>query len=214
MDRAIFFASVRARLFGGALTSAQVEGMTTVLEECAARGVDDPRAVAYVLATAYHETGRTMRPVREIGRGRGRTYGRPDPQTGHVYDGRGYVQITWKANYRRLGERLGVDLVAAPDRALEPGVAAAILVVGMKEGLFSGRSLAQSFAATKTDWIGARRIVNGLDRAAAIARYARAFHDALAAAARPAPVAALTRRLAGVATRLRAITVKTRETPE
>lgn len=214
MDRAIFFASVRARLFGGALTPAQVEGMTTVLDECAARGVDDPRAVAYVLATAYHETGRAMRPVREIGRGGGRAYGRPDPQTGHVYDGRGYVQITWKANYRRLGDRLGVDLVAAPDRALEPGVAAAILVVGMKEGLFSGRSLAQSFGATKTDWIGARRIVNGLDRAAAIAGYARAFHDALAAAARPAPVAALARRLAGVATRLRAITVKTRETPE
>ncbi|QLP98426.1 MAG: hypothetical protein HZY79_15070 [Rhodoblastus sp.] len=186
MDRAIFFASVRARLFGGALTPAQVDGMTSVLDECAARGLGDPRAVAYVLATAYHETGRRMRPVREIGGGGSRAYARPDPRTGQVYDGRGYVQITWKANYRRLGDRLGVDLVSDPDRALEPGVAAAILVVGMKEGLFSGHALSEYFGAANADWVGARRVVNGLDRAVAIAAYARAFHDALLKAARGA----------------------------
>jgi putative chitinase len=189
MDRAIFFARARARLFDGALTQAQVEGMSLILDECAARGVLDKRATAYVLATAYHETGRRMRPVREIGRGRGRAYGAPDPATGHVYDGRGFVQITWKANYARLGARLGVDLVADPDRALDPRIAAAILVVGMAEGLFSGRRLADAFGA-RTDWIGARRIVNGLDRAADIARYGRAFHKALTMAARGAPLPA------------------------
>lgn len=183
MDRAIFFANVRARLYGGALTRSQTDGLSLILEECAARGVADLRQTAYVLATAYHETGRRMQPLREIGRGRGRAYGVPDPQTGHVYDGRGLVQITWKANYRRLGARLGLDLVADPDRCLDPKIAAAILVVGMQEGLFSGRALSDAFRPDATDWVGARRIVNGLDRAAEIAAYARAFHAALTAAA-------------------------------
>lgn len=190
MDRAIFFAKARARPFEGALTPSQIDGLTAILDECAAREVRDPREIAYVLATAFHETGRAMRPVREIGRGTGRPYGAPDPRTGRVYDGRGYVQITWRSNYQRLGDRLGVDLVGDPDRALEPKIAAAILVVGMKEGLFSGRRLADAFTTGKTDWIGARRIVNGRDRAAAVAAYARAFHAALTAAQARAPAAA------------------------
>lgn len=187
MNDAMFFATLRARLFGGALTQAQVDGTNAILTEARTRGLIDPRQLAYVLATAYHETGRAMRPVREIGKGKGRAYGLPDPATGQTYYGRGYVQITWKANYERLGRRLGVDLVAAPDRALEPGIAAAILIVGMREGLFTGKSLDDCFAAGRSDWTGARRIVNGLDRADEIAAHARAFHAALIAAATPAP---------------------------
>ena len=187
MDRAIFFASVRTRLFGGALTQAQTDGLTLILDECAARAVSDARQIAYVLATAYHETGRRMQPLREIGRGGGRAYGAPDPQTGHVYYGRGYVQITWKGNYQRLGARLGLDLVNRPDRALEPPIAAAILVLGMSEGLFTGRALSHAFGPDRSDWTGARRIVNGSDRAAEIAAFARQFHAALRAA-QPTPL--------------------------
>lgn len=186
MNRAIFFASVRARLFGGALTQSQTDGLSLILDECDARHLSDPRWIAYILATAFHETGRRMRPLREIGRGAGRPYGVPDKASGLVYYGRGFVQITWKANYQRLGARLGIDLASDPDRALDPKTAAAILIVGMREGLFSGRALSDSFRADKTDWVGARRIVNGLDRAAEIASYARAFHAALTAAT-PAP---------------------------
>jgi predicted chitinase len=188
MNDAIFFASVRSRLFGGALTKPQVDGINAILAEANTRGLADPRQLAYVLATAYHETGRAMAPVREIGKGRGRAYGVADPKTGQTYYGRGYVQITWKTNYERLGRRLGVDLVAAPDRALEPRLAAAILIVGMREGLFTGKTLDDCFDAARSDWSGARRIVNGLDRADEIAAHARAFHVALiAAAAAPAP---------------------------
>jgi predicted chitinase len=187
MKRAIFFATVRARLFGGRLTQAQVEGLETLLDAAKRHGVVERRQIAYVLATAYHETGRAMRPVREIGQGRGRAYGQADAATGEVYYGRGYVQITWKANYARLGARLGVDLVANPDRALDPRIAADILMVGMAEGLFTGRSLATFLGIDKTDWRGARRIVNGLDRADDIAEYARAFDAALANASVPNP---------------------------
>ncbi|MBK9083536.1 MAG: hypothetical protein IPL88_16350 [Rhizobiales bacterium] len=182
LDRAIFFAAVRARPFGGRLKRFQVEGLNVLLEAARRRGVDDPRRLAYVLATVHHETAATMQPIREIGRGRGKSYGAADPETGKAYYGRGYVQLTWKANYRRLGDRLGLDLVADPDRALAPGVAAAILFEGMTHGLFTGRRLDDFFDAGRADWVGARRIVNGTDRAAAIADLARAYHAALVAA--------------------------------
>ncbi|TOE35570.1 hypothetical protein CGJ43_25525, partial [Vibrio parahaemolyticus] len=55
--------------------------------------------LAYVLATTYHETGHTMKPIEEWGKGQGRPYGEPDPETGQTYYGRGYVQLTWLANY-------------------------------------------------------------------------------------------------------------------
>lgn len=185
IDRTRFFATVRARPFGGRLRRGQVQGLEWLLDAGEARGVVDERQLAYVLGTAFHETAATMRPIREIGCGRGRAYGKRDPQTGKTYYGRGYVQITWKANYARLGERLGVDLVAEPDRALEPGIAAAILYEGMTQGLFTGRRLAEFFDGARADWEGARRIVNGTDRAGLVADHARAFHAALVASRRP-----------------------------
>lgn len=83
-----------------------------------------------------------MQPIREYGRGRGRAYGARDRQTGHAYFGRGYVQLTWKANYALAGGKLGLDLVANPDLALDPGAAARILFLGMAEGWFTGKRLA------------------------------------------------------------------------
>ncbi len=184
-DRAIFFAAARRRPFANRLKQFQVDGLNALLDEAARRGLVDPRQLAYVLATAHHETAATMQPIREIGRGAGRAYGARDPQTGKVYYGRGYVQLTWRENYRRLGDLLGVDLVADPDRALEPRLAAAILFEGMTRGLFTGRALGEFFTASRCDWRGARRIVNGTDRAEAIAELARSYHTALDAAALP-----------------------------
>mgnify|MGYP001766787317 CR=1 FL=1 len=174
------FDAVRARF--GALSQAQVDGINAIIDVWEARGLTDPRWLAYILATAWHETGRTMQPVREIGRGNGRAYGIPDQKTGRVYYGRGLVQITWKTNYERLGKRLGLDLVNNPDRALEPAISARILVIGMEEGLFTGKRLADYFSDGAASWVNARRIVNGLDRAEMIAAYARKFHDAISSA--------------------------------
>jgi putative chitinase len=62
IDRAAFFAAVRASPFGGRLTQPQVDGMEAML----ATGGTLPRAhLGYALATAFHETGRTMQPVVE-----------------------------------------------------------------------------------------------------------------------------------------------------
>lgn len=175
INRPYFFASVRASLFGGRLRQGQVDGCEQLLGyPCA-----DDRRRAYILATAFHETGRRMQPVREVGRGKGKLYGLPDPETGETYYGRGLVQITWKRNYDKMGEHLGVDLVHAPDKALELAIAVPSLYDGMHLGMFTGKSLGQYITPTKTDFVNARRVVNGLDRARIIARYAEQFHAAI-----------------------------------
>ena len=69
--------------------------------------------------------------------------------------------------------------MADPGRAMEMAVAVAILFAGMEKGLFTGRKLGDYFTAGRADWINARRIINGLDRAADVAAYGRCFHRAL-----------------------------------
>ncbi len=183
-DRRLFFDAVREPVFG-TLGSAAVAGCEAILAEGERRQMFDTRPLAYILATAFWETARSMQPVREIGRGRGKPYGTADPETHQTYYGRGFVQLTWKANYAAMGEVCGLDLVAAPDHALKPDVAIIILFEGMERGLFTGRKLADFFGAKRTDWVGARRIINGQDRAETIAGYADHFDVAL----RQAPVA-------------------------
>src|SRR4051812_15033951 len=66
MDRTFFFDTVRHRLFKGNLTQPQVVGITAILDAWEERFADaDRRWLAYILATAYHETAYTMQPVRE-----------------------------------------------------------------------------------------------------------------------------------------------------
>jgi hypothetical protein len=165
-----------------------VDGLETLLDQGEKLG-DDQRWIAYVLATAHHETDHTMQPIREYGLGKGLDYGTPDPETGQTYYGRGYVQLTWKSNYKLMAERLNVDLVGDPDLALQPAVAAEIIYVGMTEGLFSGKKLAEFFNNDVSDWYNARRIVNGLDRAQKVAGYATAFYTAILKASASEPLA-------------------------
>lgn len=183
MDRRVFFESVRAQPFGGRLSQGQVDGLNAILDEWDKQPLLgpclDPRHVAYSLATVFHETGRVMLPVTEGGRGLGRAYGRRDPQTGAFYYGRGQVQLTWRANYARMGARLNVDLVWHPELALVPAIGARILIIGMSEGMFTGKTLAQYFYRGVSDPINARRIVNGTDRAELVAGYYAPFLDAV-----------------------------------
>ncbi len=179
MQRQDFYNYVREHVFPGHLSQGQVDGMEVLLDRGEKQGAD-PRFVAYVLATAFHETDHTMQPVREIGLGRGRPYGNPDPlPNGHIYYGRGYVQLTWRTNYQLMGERLGIALADDPDRALDPPIAAEIIYLGMTDGTFTGKKLADYFNADTSDWYNARRIVNGLDRAQLIAGYGLGFYRAM-----------------------------------
>ena len=127
MNLPAFFDSVRASIFNGSLSHKQVQGCEILLAAMQSRGWTDRRWFAYVLATTYHETAATMQPIAEYGKGKGKLYGKPDPITGQAYYGRGYVQLTWKENYARMGDRLGLPLVTDPDVALEVMPAARIL---------------------------------------------------------------------------------------
>lgn len=196
MDKPKFYASLRARnsgVFGTSLSQGQVNGCEALLKEAESEGTP-LRFLAYMLATAYHETSATMQPVREIGKGKGKEYGKPI--NGRTYYGRGYVQLTWLANYQRAAKELAIDLVRYPDDALEPDIAAAIMFRGMTEGWFTGKKLADYINLDKTDYINARRIVNGTDKAEKIAGYAEAFETALreggyaSQAPKPKPVVA------------------------
>lgn len=192
-----FFAYARNLPFGGKLTQQQVDGTTSIIESYQNKSrKKDARHLAYILATAFHETGGRMVPVREGFAKNDRDarkrvskyrYSLPDPATGHVYYGRGHVQLTWADNYKRMGNILGVDLYSNPDLALDPDISADILVEGMMQGLskkgdFTGKSVEDYFNATKDDPIGARKIVNGTDKAGLIADYHKAFLSALQAA--------------------------------
>lgn len=181
VDRKAFFDGWR-RVFG-ALRQGQVDGINALLAEMESSDWSDPRWFAYVLATVYHETGRSMMPLREFGRGEGHPYGEPDPETGQAYYGRGQVQLTWRENYRKLGERLKLPLETDPDLALRLDVSASICVEGMQHGLFTGKSLANYFDDDTDDPRNARRVVNGTDRADLIADHYRKILPIVTAAA-------------------------------
>lgn len=194
VDRKTYFDAVRKTPFPARLTAEQVSGMEAILGEWERRGLTDLRHLAYMLATAFRETARTMQPITEYGAKSyfNRYEGRKDlgntvPGDGYRFRGRGYVQLTGRRNYHLASTKLGVDFVASPERVLEPALASAIMFVGMAEGWFTGRKLFDYFNA-KTDWVNARRIINGTDKASTIAGYARAFYDALLAAERPPDV--------------------------
>ena len=180
INRGFFFTHVRRMLFSNILQPSQVDGMNAILDGWEAKyATGDDRWLAYALATTYHETDQHMQPIQEYGKGRGRPYGKPDPKTGQAYYGRGFVQLTWERNYKTMSDLLNVDFVDHPELALELDNATNILFLGMIKGLFTGKSLADFFSKTKEDWASARKIINGLDKARAIALYGHNFYSAI-----------------------------------
>lgn len=199
LDRQFFFDTVRHTLFKGSLTPAQIEGMNAIFDYWDANlATADRRWLAYILATAFHETAYTMQPVREtlatsdsraveiletaFASGRlswvKTPYWRPD-EDGKSWLGRGLVQLTHRRNYEAMSEVTGIDLVAQPDRAMEMAPAVTILIEGMLRGNFAGHRLCDHLNEEKEDWVNARRIVNGTDRAEKLAEYGRTFLAAI-----------------------------------
>ena len=196
MNRITFYEHIRMRgPFGKTFSKTQVDGINLLLDAVNGRPISH---AAYLLATAWHETGGTMRPEREAF---GKTdedtinrlnrawkagklgqvkapYWRKD-QSGRAWFGRGYVQLTHIENYRRASAVTGVDLVGDPSLAMRPDIAAKILVDGCEAGIFTGKKLSDYLPG---DYVNARRVVNGTDKAQQIATYARAFESALQAA--------------------------------
>ena len=187
MTRKAFYDSVRGTLFGGSLTPDQVAGMDAILNEWNKRGLTFEPYLAYMLATVFHETAQTMQPIREHG---GPKYfakyeGRKDlgntlPGDGVKFHGRGFVQLTGRANYAKASAKLNIDFLANPDAVMQANYAVLILFDGMLDGWFTGKELADYREGDTFDYVNARRIINGTDRAALIAGQARLFAQAIA----------------------------------
>lgn len=203
MDATTFFAYARRAPFGGRLTQGQIDGMNALFRCWDSHKIPAPdkRHLAYILASVFHETGGRMVPVRE-------TFSSTDAgaiaaldkawkagklgqiskpywrkgANGKAYFGRGDIQLTHEENYKTLGERIDVDLVGNPSLALDLDISAEIAIVGMLEGLFTGKKLTDYFNLKKDDPVGARAVVNGRDKAKLIAGYYKSFLDALEAA--------------------------------
>lgn len=129
--------------------------------------------MAYVLATAWHETAHTMKPVREAF-WLSESWRRKNLRYFPWY-GRGFVQLTWERNYIKAGKELGLDLTTNPDKVMEPEISAKILVHGSAKGWFTGKKLSDYITLRKSDFVGARRIINGTDKARQIAKLAREY---------------------------------------
>jgi len=211
MDRPKFYDRVRDDLFNGKLSQAQVEGMEAILNFWEAPPIAPTGEfkvnweirslgwLAYMLATTYHETAHTMQPIDEYG---GEKYfqkydnfpelGNNQPGDGARFHGRGYVQLTGRTNYTGMTPVVRQfypdcpDLTLDPDAVKNPNFAAVIMFYGMFVGSFTGRALKHYIGdperEQEVDFYNARKIINGLDRAEAIAGYAVKFNAALESA--------------------------------
>lgn len=197
MNQKAFFDHCRSGVMGPTLDNDEVSGAGAILDAMAGA----PLAwCAYALATAWHETAHSMQPIKEYGgpayftrmydpKGQrpslAKANGNTVPGDGIKYCGRGYVQLTWRNNYKRAGEKIGYPLEGNPDLAMRPDIAAMIMRRGMEEGWFTGKAfdhfLPKQGSADRAAYVNARRIINGADKAGQIADYALRFQAALQA---------------------------------
>jgi putative chitinase len=195
MNRKTFYDDIRP-FFGQRILPKQFNGMEVILNEWDESELTDLRWLAYMLATVFHETAYTMQPIKEYGSNQyfinrywknekiRKALGNLSEQDAVDFCGRGYVQITGRANYKKMTKILGVDLVGNPLLAMQPDIAVKIMFEGMTTGKsfvgdFTGKHLGNYFNKTTCDWVNARRIINGVDKANAIAKYAQTFYRSL-----------------------------------
>lgn len=205
MNRKTFFDALRGgALFPHGFSTNQINGLDRLFDVWDEHFSTDPIAdIAYNLATSYHETAQTMQPIKELGSRSyfnkyepgttlGKMLGNTQPGDGYRFRGEGDVQNTGRRNAKFASDRLnkvfnlGIDLVANPDKRGDPFVSAMSLFLGNKEGWWTGKDLHdyidgidESEAEDLREFIEARRVVNGTDKAKAIAGYAVQFLAAL-----------------------------------
>jgi putative chitinase len=161
---------VVAEMFPGTPTRNIELNLPTVLQALIAPELTDKPMVLMSLATIRAETAGFV-PISE-GQSRFNTspgghpfdlydnrkdLGNTGAPDGERYRGRGFVQLTGRANYDFHGAAIGVpELVDDPDRANEPDIAAQLLASFLK---VQERRIKEALLVN--DFAGARRLVNG-----------------------------------------------------
>lgn len=137
-----------------------------IVEQLGHAGITDRLTQIAVLATIAVEVGARFEPIPEYASGDAyenrADLGNNQPGDGRRYKGRGFVQITGRANYRTYGRKVdelwqaggAIDLESNPDQALDPDIAAAVLAV-----YFRDRGIPAM--AARGDWQAVRKAVNG-----------------------------------------------------
>jgi predicted chitinase len=158
-----------------------------IKEMCAVLAVTCKNQIAYILATAEHESA-NFRHLHEQYNDDAEAYftdmyegrldlGNTEQGDGYQFYGRGLVHITGRRNYtiyEQILKEYGIDanLLDNPDEAARPDIACFTLVHGCMNGIFTGLSLSDFINDDRVDFVGARRVVNGMDKAELIADYA------------------------------------------
>ena len=180
--------------------NSMLDAMNTMIfgtEEAPDLAAKNPLYAIYILATAYHETAYSMYPLSEGGKGSTRVYGKVFKNSKgvlygikndkkeaydytkypHLYYGRGLVQLTWFDNYLAMSKVCNVDLVNNPEEANNPKYASKILIHGMINGSFTTRKLASyiKYGLVESEFVNARRIINGTDKQHEISKHAYTF---------------------------------------
>jgi putative chitinase len=119
--------------------------------------MESPLRLAHFMAQLVHESG-TFRYMEEIASGQayeGRAdLGNTQPGDGKRYKGRGPIQITGRANYRRFGRKIGIDIENAPEIAANPSI-------GLHLALEYWRDRKLNDLADRDDVEGITRRING-----------------------------------------------------
>ena len=198
IDHTKFFNGYRDAF--GSLAQSKVTGIELLGRQMESdEEINDLRWAAYMLATVKHECADRWQPITEFGNKA--YFNKYEPGTkignnlvntvsgdGWKYRGRGYVQITGRANYTNMSKALGLpndqNLVDHPEYALIPAVAYSIMSYGMRNGSFTGKKLSTYISGASCDYKNARRIINGLDQWELIQGYAEKFESILRASIR------------------------------
>lgn len=144
------------------------QNIQAIVDEAIKAGVKDKNQIAYIVATAMHESG-GFSLVQEQGsrnyfnkyEGDVENLGNTQAGDGYRFRGHGFTQLTGRRNFEKQSRRMGLDLVNNPNLLADPGISANVLVSGMVNGEFTGNKLSKYIGNGKVDISNARRTVNG-----------------------------------------------------
>lgn len=139
------------------LAALRAAGLTDRTMICAALGTVRAESEGFVPIPEFRSRFNTPPEAAPFSAYDGRkSLGNTEPGDGARFRGRGFIQLTGRANYQQYGKALGIDLVANPDRANAPEVAATLLAT-----FLANKADAMRAALGKGDFRAARKQVNG-----------------------------------------------------